>query len=145
MNNSFSVDMYRDALLSITRGSHAGKYINAKPIFILAVMSLIEKKEIVDNHILYSDSLKEEYRQLYEQYETIGVTPMFKPYVFLSADSFYHFRWKGEPQPLPHDARTKYIHDHISYAYFDNALWDLLQDKETRDYLRDSIINYYLK
>lgn len=58
----------------------------------------------------------------------------------MSAEPFYHIKWKKQQDRLPHDSSSKFIRENVEYAYFDNALWDLLQDKETRDYFRESII-----
>ena len=40
---------------------------------------------------------------------------------------------------------AKFIRDNIEYAYLDNALWDILQNPDTRDYLKEKIINAYLQ
>ena len=38
---------------------------------------------------------------------------------------------------------AKYLRENVQYASFDNALWDLLQDEETRNYFREVIINHF--
>ena len=40
---------------------------------------------------------------------------------------------------------AKLIRENVKYAYLDNALWDLLQEQEMRDYFRKIIIEHYLK
>ena len=39
---------------------------------------------------------------------------------------------------------AKLIRENVEYAYFDNALWDLVQDQEMRNHFRTIIENCYL-
>lgn len=142
---SFIVDMYYDQLLAITRGSYCGHVINAKPILLLSIVSLIEQHVIIANRVLYDDRLMEEYSFMFAKYSSDKKTPMYKPFVFMAAEPFYHLKWKSPQNRLPNDSSTKFVRDNIEYAYLDNALWDLLQDEKTRNFLKDSIINYYMK
>lgn len=142
---SFVVDMYYDQFLAITRGSYRGHIINAKPILLLSIVSLAEQNVIVENRILYNDSLLEEYSFLFAKYSSDKKTPMYKPFVFMAAEPFYHLKWKSTQNRLPNDASKRFVRENIEYAYLDNALWDLLQDEETRNFLKDSIINHYMK
>ena len=33
--------------------------------------------------------------------------------------------------------------DNVEYAYLDNALWDLLQDKDIRELMKSEIIRFF--
>ncbi len=33
--------------------------------------------------------------------------------------------------------------DNVEYAFLDNALWDILQDRETRELLKNEIIRFF--
>ena len=139
---SLQAQTYRDILLTITRGSYRGIFINAKPILVLTIIDAIEKDTVKNNKIYFSKELLEAYKQLTKEHG-LQITPLFKPFYYLSYESFWHLKWKtvayNEQHPSP-----KFLRENIDYAYLDNALWDILQDQETRDLFRKSIEDYYL-
>jgi len=142
MINSIQIEMYRDILLSINRGTYQGRPINAKPLLLLAIFDAIECKKIANNKIFF-DPMESVYSEVSKE-QGAKKTPLFKPYYYLQFDQVLHLHWKTKPYDEKHPS-TKFIRDNIDYAYLDNALWDLLQDKETRDYFRKTIEDYYLK
>ena len=139
---SLQAQTYRDILLTITRGSYRGIFINAKPLLVLTIIDAIEKDTVKNNKIYFSKELLEAYKQLTKEHG-LQITPLFKPFYYLSYESFWHLKWKtvayNEQHPSP-----KFLRENIDYAYLDNALWDILQDQETRDLFRKSIEDYYL-
>lgn len=145
MTQSLVLSMYRDLMLSITRGSYCGHVINAKPIYLLSIFSLIENDVVKDNRLYYNEELNDEYGRMFKEHTSDKQTPLFKPFVFMGSEPFYHLKWRSPQDRLPHDSNGKFVRENIEYAYLDNALWDLLQEKETRDYLKETIINFYLK
>lgn len=142
MMSNIQLDMYRDLLLSIQRGTYQGQPINAKPILLLAIFNSIEKGEIVNNKI-YFDQIEPSYSVFFHE-NKIKKTPLFKPFYYLQFDSILHLKWKSRAYEEKHPS-SRFIRNNIEYAYFDNALWDILQDKGTRDYFRKSIEDFYLK
>ena len=49
------------------------------------------------------------------------------------------------PEHSGHTPSPKFIKENIEYAFLDDGLWDLLQDKSVRNGFRELIISYYLK
>ena len=140
---SMQVQTYRDILLTITRGSYKGTFINAKPLLFLTVIKAIENKKVIDNKIYFSKEIEKAYKEITKEYG-FPITPFFKPYYYLSYESFWHLKWKtiayNEQHPSP-----KFIRENIEFAYLDDVLWNILQDPETRDLFIKSIEDYYLK
>lgn len=143
MTISIQVQIYHDILLSVKRGSYKGKPINAKPLLLLAALEAIEKQVVLENQFYFSAELEDIYKEI-SSLNNLPITPFFKPFYYLSYDEFWHLKWKSvaynERHPSPN-----FLRSNIEYAYLDGALWDLLQDKETRDYFRKAIEDYYLK
>ena len=108
MKKTYLLEAYSDAVLSIKRGTHNGAYMNAKPLFLLTIISLIDKGMLKLNRIFYNEVLKNEYHQI-------------------------------------NDSNNRFVKDNIEYALLDNALWDILQDNQQREYIKELIINTYLK
>lgn len=73
-----------------------------------------------------------------------ATTPYQYPLYFLENESFYHLKWKNG-RIKTHTPSAKLIRENVEYAYFDNALWDLVQNQEMRNHFRTIIENYYLK
>ena len=65
------------------------------------------------------------------------------PYYFMNSESFWHLKWK-ENYIKTKAPSAKFIRDNIEYAYLDNALWDLLQEPEVRQQLREALVSHFL-
>ena len=65
----------------------------------------------------------------------------------MSSEPFYELVWKEGTRPpiLSHTPSAKYLREHLAYAKLDDDLWALLQEAENREYLRQVIIDQYLK
>ena len=146
MSTDLKLDMYREMCQSITRGNYRGVFCNAKPLFILSVIDFASFYDA--NQILFFDSTL---NKLYSHYcTTLGnnlKTPLILPYYHLDSEPFYHLVWKGEikPKTRSHTPSAKFLRTHLEYAKFDDELWDILQSKENRAYLKKSIVDYFFK
>lgn len=142
MSYSLKLQYYRTALIRTKRGNGRGKTINAKPIFLIAIFDQIEKGVLINNKIFFDSCLKECYEKYYSKFEPeMNITPFYKPFFHLHTDGFWHIVWENESQIKSPSA--KYLRENIKYASLDNALWDLLQDAEYRNTLREAIINHF--
>ena len=139
---------YKNVFISLKRGGYNGVLSNAKPLFYLAIFKGIEEGWIMDNRIKYDKHLEQVYLKFYEVYDSQSKpAPFFKPFDHSTGESFYSIHWKGfeMPEYKWHTPSAKYLRDHCEYAYFDDGLWELLQDPESREELRNTIINHYLR
>lgn len=65
----------------------------------------------------------------------------------MNAEEFYHIKWNAGVVP-PRQAQSpsgKFLTENVDYAYLDDTLWELLQDKEIREEYKEAIITHYLK
>jgi len=142
MSYSLKLQYYRTALIRTKRGNGRGKTINAKPIFLIAIFDQIEKGVLINNKIFFDSCLKECYEKYYSKFEPeMNITPFYKPFFHLQTDGFWHIVWENESQIKSPSA--KYLRENMKYATLDNAFWDLLQDAESRNTLREAIINHF--
>lgn len=135
-----SISYYETQFLSMRTSFSNGERKISKPILLIAIMQMIELGKISDNRIHYNPDLETLYSSNYSLYSG-KVGSMKYPFFHLTSDGFYHM--KGDltsKSPTPNQLRTQ-----IEYAYFDDALWQLLQNSESRDYLRQSLIKHYLQ
>ena len=149
-------DTYKARILKTKRGHNNGVYSNAKPILILAIIEAIDEGFLLGNCISFSNN---ELQKLYatinsRNYANEGIyrahvkkTPFNLPYFHLNAEDFYHIKWKPGVIP-PRQAESpsgKFLTENVDYAYLDDTLWELLQDKSVREEYKDAIITHFLK
>lgn len=146
--NGLKLQYYKIAFLQIKRGNYKGIFSNAKPVLCLAYIEAIEKGMINKNEIPFMDSqLEELYESVFRAYcKDAVVTPIEMPFFHLNKEPFYSIEWKSGVRPpmQAHSPSSKYLRENVKYARFDNALWDLLQDTECRQALREVIIQNFL-
>lgn len=142
--NELLFNFYKTAFLSITRGNHCGIVINAKPLYYITILDQINvKEEVIDNRIPFSENLNNAYINTCKDYQPeVEPTPFFKPYYYSKSEPFYHLKYRQEPPKIGPSA--KFIRENIEYAYLDNALWDLLQETQVRQQLRETLVTHFL-
>lgn len=143
--NTYVLDMYRQMFASLRRGNIKGVYSNAKPVFLLSIIDYITHLEN-PNHFIWGDKNFENiYISNFKKYDCSVPTPFWKPFYYMSSEPFYDLIWKGPPnERLLKRPSGKLLKVQLSFAKFDDELWELLQIPENREYLRNNIINQYL-
>lgn len=143
MTNTIQRDLYSDIIRKIRCGSYHGKTIKAKPILLYSIINMIESGIVVNNRIPFDPCTENAYKETFVLFG-LSTTPFFKPYFYLQFDELWHLEWnsgKIETDKIS----AKLIRENVKYAYLDNALWDLLQEQEMRDYFRELIETHYLQ
>ncbi len=138
--NQILISFYKDAFKSLHCSVCNGKVNIAKPLLLLAMLDLMDYST-QDNRIDISNII-EKYTELQKQYES--TTPYQYPIYFLENEEFFHLKWRNT-RIKTHTPSAKLIRENVEYAYFDNALWDLLQDKQMREYFKTVITSNFLK
>ena len=141
----YKLDMFRQMLLYMRRGKSNGVHVNAKPIFCLAL--IVWAKINNENEIKWGDELLcSLYRSIFKEMNIIHETPIWKPFYYLSSEPFYSLIWE---KPMVDNVGTiispKFLRENLLYAKLDDDLWELLQNSDNREYLKNAIINHYLK
>lgn len=134
---------YRTMLIQTRRGNKNGRIINAKPILLITVFDNIGSGKITNNKIYFDYELMNDYEKCYTIFEPEKkITPIHKPFFHLQSDGYWHLFWSNNVENKVYSA--KLLREDIKYASFDNALWDLLQDFEARNILKEALITFYI-
>lgn len=137
---SIQLQIYKEMALSLRCQKYKGAILPAKPLLLIGVCNAIEEGKVGNNRISL-DVIENQYRLLQKKY---GVkTPFNYPLYFLDSEPFYHLKWKSG-KVVTYTPSATMLRENIEYAFLDNALWDLLQDEESRNYFRKCIEDYYL-
>lgn len=141
MHSSFLYQTYLDAFKSLHCQIVGGKANPAKALIVLSMLDLISEGKDYQNKVRRED-IEKQYIINQQKY---GVsTPYQYPLYFMENELFYHLKWKIE-RIKTHTPSAKLVRENVEYAYFDDALYELLQDKSTISEFRTVIENYYLK
>lgn len=142
---NYRLEIFRQMFLYMRRGKSNGVYINAKPIFCLALIDWSETSQ--KNEIKWNDKvLFSNYELIFNSFEEKNKTPIWKPFYYLSSEPFYSLIWNGSlPKKNGIQVSAKFLREHLQYAKLDDDLWELLQEPGNREYLKNAIINQYLK
>ena len=138
-------------ILSIHTGSIDGKVALSKPLYITSIIEAIEWDALTENEIKISNEfIRKRFGQLYEQVngnrKGYEVSFFVRPFFHLSSASFYRLIWNQgvEQSNKASTPSAKYLRENLLYAKLDDELWELLQDAENRDYIKQNIISRYL-
>lgn len=139
---------YTERIMSIRQAKIHGETIVAKPVLMLAIIDAIDSNVFINNQFVINDWLEERYKTLMLKYakdsqfdDTTGIE---KPFWHLESDGFWHLNYPGERLSKGRTPSKVWLKDSVEFAYFDESLWFLLQNKEWRTKLRDYIIEHKL-
>ena len=142
---------YSHELLRLNCAHIHGRKILAKPILLLAIISVIEEKIITENKFVWNkddDSFcrfEKIYKDLYLGYVPNEYqTPLYKPFFHLKHEAFWHLDVKDK-ESIPQMSSISFLRNKLNYAYLDPSLWDLLQSPDVREEYKQLIINFFLK
>ena len=140
---NYILELYCQLFCCLKRGNVRGVFSNAKPIFLLTLLNT--NSIILSNHLLWNNKEFEcSYTKLFVKWDPSKVTPIWKPFYYLSSEPFYNLCWKKTPPTeLLNRPSSRLLKEYLDYAKLDDDLWMLLQDENNRKYLQDCIINHY--
>ena len=141
MGQGLKISYYKNLLLSVNVAKNHGQVNIAKPILMLAIIRGIEEGSIKANRILYTESLITTYNELFAYYGNGPITSSVYPYYYMGSEDFYFIKGK-KARTTP---SAKFLRENVEYACLDDDLWELLQNAETRNELRDAIIAHFIK
>ena len=121
---------YIHLLSNLRRGNYRGRFSNAKPVFILTIIDLIENNYIKENSIIYNAMIENFFKINLWKYDNDNNSVAIMPFFHLNKESFYHIKWK-EGKEITSYSRTpsaKYLRENVEYAKLDDELWHILMD-----------------
>ena len=134
-------------IMNIRQAKIRGEVIVAKPVLLLALIDGISENVFVDNEFGLTEWLEERYLTLMKKYtrssQFSNITGIENPFWHLSTDGFWNLQYRIEPSNTSSPSKA-WLKENIDFAYFDESLWILLQNKVWRMKLRDYIIEHKL-
>lgn len=139
---------YLRLFLKLKRDTSKGLPAPHKPILLLAIIQLIERGQIVENTITISPELVAEYNDLFNLFADVRFMHNFAlPFYHLQSSQFWHVKtYEGKEIALTSSKSIKsfsHLRDVVAYARFDEALWELLFENESRGILKTALLETY--
>ena len=139
---------YTTRIVNIRQAKIQGETIVAKPVLIVAFIDGVEENVFSNNQFVLNDWIEGRYKMLMQKYakdsQFDATTGIEKPFWHLETDGFWHLNYQGERQSKGHTPSKAWLKENVEFAYFDESLWILLQNKVWRSKLRDYIIEHKL-
>lgn len=138
---------YTKRIMNIRQAMIRGEVIVAKPVLLLALIDGISENVFIDNEFVLNEWLESHYLMLMREYtrssQFNNVTGIENPFWHLATDGFWNLQYR---HALQTDASLskRWLKDNVEFAYFDESLWILLENKEWRVKLRNFIIEHKL-
>lgn len=134
-------------IMNIRQAKIHGEVIVAKPVLILSLIDGIGENVFTDNEFHLNDWLEERYLMLMKQYTRSSqfskITGIENPFWHLSSDGFWNLQCR-QSRKLESSPSKAWLRDYVEYAYLDESLWVLLQNKVWRMKMRNYIIEHKL-
>ena len=131
---------YTKRIMNIRQAKIHGETIVAKPVLMVAIIDGIEADIFRNNQFVINDWLEGRYNMLMSHYakdsQFDDKTGIEKP--------FWHLNYPGERLNKSHTPSKAWLKENVEFAYFDESLWILLQNKVWRIKMRDYIIEHKL-
>lgn len=116
-----------------------------KPILLLSVIELISQGQIRQNQITLSPELIATFLNLWSHLEPVRKPDIGLPFFHLRGDGFWHHQPKpGFESLIASKAKIRtlsLLREAVQYAYFDQELFELLQEPSSRVDLTDVLMN----
>lgn len=138
---------YTKRIMNIRQAKIRGEVIVAKPVLLLTIIDGIDAGVILANEVMLTEWLESRYVMLMQKHmlnsQFEKPTDISNPFWHLQSDGFWHLQFMEKPQKGTTPSKH-WLKENISFAYLDDDLWLLLQEKEWRPKLRDYIVEHKL-
>lgn len=119
-----------------------------KPILLLAVIEMIEQGLIKENKIPFSPELLDSFRRYWTRL-TQRTPNAVMPFFYLRSDHFWHLQpnpgYEAALRSTNQMRSTGSLREMVEYASLDEELFLLLTNKDTREVIRQAIIDTYFE
>lgn len=146
-----TVDDYALEFANLSVGKAKGKKLPHKAILLIAIMKLIKEGIITENRIELDKIIVESFSSCWTKYNSDKKIPsVWIPFWYLKSESFWHFKPAANEEILhgllqfaghPSVGQMRPV---IRYAYFDKALFDLLENDGCREKLKEVLVRTYI-
>ena len=148
VTNASYVEIFRN----LSTGVQNGKKLPHKAVLLLSILKLIENGTITENKIHLNKTIANTFASTWGDYLHNNKIPsVWIPFWYMKSESFWHFKALEDENILQNlscsagHPSVGQMRNVIKYAYVDEQLFSLMQDREERLKLKKVLIETYLR
>ncbi len=151
VNNNTNVS-YVELLRNLSTGIQNGKKLPHKAVLLLSILTLVDNGAITDNKIPLDKTIANAFATTWGEYLHNNKIPsVWIPFWYMKSEPFWHFKALADENILQNllcfagHPSVGQMRNVIKYAYVDEQLFSLMQDRVERSKLKEALIETYLR
>ena len=148
VTNASYVEIFRN----LSTGVQNGKKLPHKAVLLLSILKLIENGTITENKIHLNKTIANTFASTWGDYlHNSKIPSVWIPFWYMKSESFWHFKALEDENILQNllcfagHPSVGQMRNVIKYAYVDEQLFSLIQDREDNSKLKEALIDTYLR
>lgn len=148
VTNASYVEIFR----YLSTGVQNGKKLSHKAVLLLSILTLVENETITENKIHLDKTIANTFASTWGEYLHNTKTPsVWIPFWYMKSEPFWHFKALADENILQNllcfagHPSVGQMRNVIKYAYVDEQLFSLMQDREESSKLKKALIETYLR
>ena len=148
VTNASYVEIFRN----LSTGVQNGKKLPHKAVLLLSILKLIENGTITENKIHLNKTIANTFASTWGDYlHNSKIPSVWIPFWYMKCESFWHFKALEDENILQNllcfagHPSVGQMRNVIKYAYVDEQLFSLIQDREDNSKLKEALIDTYLR
>ena len=148
VTNASYVEIFRN----LSTGVQNGKKLPHKAVLLLSILTLVENVTITEIKIHLDKIIANTFASTWGEYLHNTKTPsVWIPFWYMKSEPFWHFKALADENILQNllcfagHPSVGQMRNVIKYAYVDEQLFSLMQDREESSKLKNALIETYLR
>ena len=148
VTNASYVEIFRN----LSTGVQNGKKLPHKAVLLLSILTLIENGTITENKIHLNKNIANTFASTWGDYlHNSKIPSVWIPFWYMKSESFWHFKALADENILQNllcfagHPSVGQMRSVIKYAYVDEELFSLIQNREDCSKLKEALIETYLR
>ena len=149
--NVITSTSYVENFKSLSTGVQKGKKLPHKAVLLLSILTLVENGIITENKIHLDKTIANTFASTWENYLHNNKIPsVWIPFWYMKSEPFWHFKALADENILQNllcfagHPSVGQMRSVIRYAYVDEQLFSLIQEKKELLKLKEALIDTYL-
>ena len=143
--------LYVDTFKNLSTGVQNGKKLPHKAVLLLSVLNLVDDGTIAENIIHLNKTIANSFASTWGNYlQNNKIPSVWIPFWYMKSEPFWHFKALEDENILQNllcfagHPSVGQMRSVIKYAYVDEELFSLMQDRDERSKLKEALIETYL-
>ena len=151
VNNNTNAS-YVEIFRNLSTGVQNGKKLPHKAVLLLSILTLVENVTITENKIHLNKTIANTFASTWGDYlHNSKIPSVWIPFWYMKSEPFWHFKALADENLLQNllcfagHPSVGQMRNVIKYAYVDEQLFSLMQDREESSKLKKALTETYLR